>query len=94
MISYPPGKQADMFQQVLDYSPLFADRPLNLGFIAKSLVDAVDKDEHVQSGISREDIVRQLSEEFEVDVRCPLAQVEGIVATHGDEVGGAQGDVH
>jgi len=85
MVSFATDlEKAKLFATALGVLLTSASKPY-LGAVAKWLVDAVDKDEHVESEISREDIIAQLTEEYEVDVQSCLEHVEAELAMDDDE---------
>ncbi|EIW87249.1 hypothetical protein CONPUDRAFT_161834 [Coniophora puteana RWD-64-598 SS2] len=89
---YPVGYEVSYFDGDDDKSEVWwdslatllwdAEKP-GLEIIAKCLVDAVDDDD-VRSGITREDIIAQLAEEYEVDVGHMLEKLEAKLAMEDD----------
>ncbi|EIW87230.1 hypothetical protein CONPUDRAFT_161811 [Coniophora puteana RWD-64-598 SS2] len=75
--------KSDMFFDLLNTLLIEAEKP-GLDVIAKCLVDAVDGND-VQSKITREGIIAQLTEEYEVDVRTLLEELEATLVMEGDE---------
>ncbi|EIW87251.1 hypothetical protein CONPUDRAFT_149283 [Coniophora puteana RWD-64-598 SS2] len=84
MAAFQDQTKSDMFGDLLDVLVVDADKP-GLDVIAKCLVDAVDDDVTLQSGITREDVIMQLTEEFEIDVRSQLEALEAKLAVENDE---------
>ncbi|EIW87235.1 hypothetical protein CONPUDRAFT_134494 [Coniophora puteana RWD-64-598 SS2] len=74
--------KGDMFLDLFNALLIDAEKP-GLDVIAKCLVDAVD--DYVECGITREDIIAQLTEEYEVDVRTLLEKLEATLAVEDDK---------
>ncbi|EIW87286.1 hypothetical protein CONPUDRAFT_161860 [Coniophora puteana RWD-64-598 SS2] len=72
-----------LFREKRALAAIDADRS-GLDVLAKCLVDA-HKDEEIESRIEREDIIKQLEEEYEVDVRARLEALEEKLEIEGDE---------
>ncbi|EIW87269.1 hypothetical protein CONPUDRAFT_161850 [Coniophora puteana RWD-64-598 SS2] len=72
-----------LFKQKRDLATIDADRT-GLDIVAKCLVNALAADS-CSSGITQEQIVRQLTDEYEVDVRSRLEKLQADLAIEGDE---------
>ncbi|EIW87262.1 hypothetical protein CONPUDRAFT_149295 [Coniophora puteana RWD-64-598 SS2] len=76
-------EKREMFREKRAMVAMDADRT-GLDVLAKCLVDALQEDT-ANSGITRDNILQQLNEEYEVDARTCLEALEAELAMEGDE---------
>ncbi|EIW87272.1 hypothetical protein CONPUDRAFT_161853 [Coniophora puteana RWD-64-598 SS2] len=92
-VAFVDDDKRELFREKRALAILDAERD-GLDIIAKCLVDTLEED-LVDSGLSRESILQQLTEEYEVDVRSRLEALEAELAMEGDETRyGEKEDVH